>query len=680
MKTCPVDFAELRPALTRQGVEIDVCPSCSGIWLDRDEIYHFCKVPQYARARLEEGLRNKRPTQRKSPVTGRAMVEVPLWGGETVVDYCEESGGIWFDQGELQRFPVEEWRLQIDPGVSTVARSSDIAPPADGMFAPDAPRPELIPLPNLTTRSASVLFGMYAILTLVLIACVEFLGVSPGFALLAGIVLAGLQFLISPFIMDLTLSWLYRMTWVAPSQLPPHLADFITRVCEQQGIRFPRMGIIQDGAPQAFTYGHHPNNGRIVISQGILDLLQEKEAEAVVAHEIGHMVHWDMLVMTLAQLVPMLLYYIYRTLIRMRSRGRDKSAGARMAVAIGAYVLYLISEYVVLWFSRIREYYADRFSGQVTGEPEHLASALVKIGYGLAGREPETTSSSTKRSDALHGLQPLGIFNAKQAQQLAATSGPRKMGGEIDKQTLKDAAKWELWNPWAAYFELHSTHPLIAKRIQMLSNLSMSMGRAPYISFHEQRPESYWDNFLLDILIYLLPAIALGGGALLYVLSGGSQPLLAATVFMLGASFLAKILFSYPSSGFVPMTVKGLLKKIKVSAITPVPCVIKGVIVGKGVPGLIYSEDFVLQDDTGIIFLDYRQPLSFFTFLFGLLQAQSYQGQRVEVTGWYRRAPIPYIEIKELRTDVDRRGCYIYQAKMAAAVLLMAAGVFLLFV
>ncbi|MCH7555253.1 MAG: M48 family metalloprotease, partial [Proteobacteria bacterium] len=152
--------------------------------------------------------------------------------------------------------------------------------------------------------------------------------------------------------------------------------------------------MIDDGAPQAFTYGHTPNNARIVLSRGIFELLEPEEAEAVVAHEIGHAVHWDMFLMTVAQLVPLIFYYLYRTLIRMRSSGgKDNSAGARIAIAIGAYVLYMVSEYVVLWFSRTREYHADRFAGTATGNPSLLASALVKIAYGLAGRERRTSKN-----------------------------------------------------------------------------------------------------------------------------------------------------------------------------------------------------------------------------------------------------------------------------------------------
>src|SRR5262249_33643596 len=137
---------------------------------------------------------------------------------------------------------------------------------------------------------------------------------------------------------------------------------------------------------------------RIVITQGILDLLEPAEVEGVVAHEIGHGKNWDMVLMTVVQLVPLLLYFLYRTAMQAGNRGKDNSY--RIAIAIGAYVLYVASEYIVLWFSRCREYYADRFAGNVTGNPGALASALVKIGYGLAARGRPDSAPQEAQPDA----------------------------------------------------------------------------------------------------------------------------------------------------------------------------------------------------------------------------------------------------------------------------------------
>jgi len=657
---------DLTPVMTRQGVEIDFCPQCEGIWLDKNEIYLFTRVPTYLKAKIEEAIQSKKDSNRLSPVCSSSMLELPILGGEINIDYCLESEGIWLDKDEINKLPAIKTKIQIDKGIFGDKKT--------GLSK------SLLALPNLALRSGMVLFGLYALLSLFLIIFVELGKISASVAFTFGIVFAALQFIFGPFLMDLSLRFLYKMKWVNPEDLPGHLKSFISKICQDEGISFPRMGIILDGAPNAFTYGHHPNNARVVITQGLLDLLNEEEREAVVAHEIGHVMHWDMLIMTLAQLVPLVLYYVYKSLTRNRCRGNGKSAPARLILALAAYVLYVISEFIVLWFSRLREYFADRYSGQVTGNPNALASALVKIGYGLAGDDRGKGEANYKERQAtLNSVGPMGIFDSKTASILAVSgySGPRSMGGEIDKDKLRDAAKWDLWNPWASYYELQSTHPLIAKRLKFLSNQSEVLGKNPYIEFNQRRPESYWDDFLLDLLVKALPFIIFIAGISLFIIK---KDVFFAWlgVFAWGLAYLIHTVFSYPDSDFAVMNIKNLLSKVKVSAIRPVPCLIKGRIIGRGVPGLIFSEDFVMQDETGIIFLDYSQPLGIFNFFFGLLRASCYINQDVEVVGWYRRAPVPYIEIKKLKIAGKESFCFVYYTKLIFSVALIILGVVML--
>ena len=119
----------------------------------------------------------------------------------------------------------------------------------------------------------------------------------------------------------------------------------------------------------------------------------------------------------------------------------------------------------------------------------------------------------------------------------------------------------------------------------------------------------------------------------------------------------------------------GLLHKVKVSNVRPVPARLRGTIIGKGVPGLIWSEDFVMRDATGILFLDYRQPLRIWEWLFGLFRAGDFTGKDVEAVGWFRRAPVPYLELKSITVDGVTRNSYARHFKYAWAVFLVAAGI-----
>jgi len=82
-----------------------------------------------------------------------------------------------------------------------------------------------------------------------------------------------------------------------------------------------------------------------------------------------------------------------------------------------------------------------------------------------------------------------------------------------------------------------------------------------------------------------------------------------------------------------------------------------------------------MQDETGIIFLDYRQPIPLWDFFFGLLRRAKYNNQAAEVVGWYRRTPVPYIELRSIKVaEEGEKKCYTYIAKYAFAVILSLIG------
>jgi heat shock protein HtpX len=536
------------------------------------------------------------------------------------------------------------------------------------------------PLPNLFVRSVSLLCILYGALTLLLITAVECGLLSSFGALLSGIIFAVVQFVISPWIMDLSLRFLYKVEWVDKSSLPEHVQKITDAICMQHSFRFPSFGIINDGAPQAFTYGHYPSNARIVLSRGILELLNPEEVDSVVAHELGHVCHWDMVVMTISQLVPLIAYFIYRTAGEFANSGKKKG-GAAIIVSVGAYVVYIVSQFVVLWFSRTREYYADRFAAEKMNNPNALASALVKIGYGLAAAGSTKTSSEagapTTRSFSLGALN---IFDRRSALNLVVSTGGHGNSGEFDQTALKGALQWDLWNPWASFFEIQSTHPLIAKRLERLGDQAVSLKQEPLVVFDTVKPESYWDEFFVDVVVTLLPMIGLIVGGILVVVLGSSgnfNPKLFGLIFCItGAAMILKTRMAYRHTAYPKKSVSELLQEVKVSPVRPVPATIHGTVIGKGVPGLIWSDDFVVRDGSGIIFLDYRQPLRIWEWLFGLLKAGGFQGKSVTIQGWFRRSPVPYIEIGTIQVDGETgaRTCYVRHVKLLVGALVFGVG------
>ncbi len=661
---------KLETTFTKQGVEIDVCGACGGIWLDKGEIFHFVtKHHQKFYNQFYKAIKKGSPKTKKCPRTGNPMKEIKLLDEELLVDYCPVSKGLWFDGKELakltkhfgEEFNLKKDKLKIKKAVSGLPR-----------------------LPNLFIRSTSVLTGLYAMVVLALIITSHYTALPPVAALFIGVLIVTIQFLLAPYITDATLQWFYSMQWVKSyDELPEYLANFIRNTTSQENMTPPRVGIIEDDSPNAFTYGHTPDNARIIITKGILKLLREEEVKSVVAHEIGHAKHWDMAVMTAAQLVPLIMYYMYRTALELKSKNKELRK-YRVPIIIGSYIIYIISEYIVLWLSRIREYYADRFAGEVTGDPNALASALVKIGYGMAGKDKEEDKKENKkRHQGLSAVGALGIFDSESSQGMAIASRPsvattKSMGEEVDKKNLKGAMRWDMWNPWAKYYEIHSTHPLIAKRLNHLSCQSRTMGKPAYIEFNEEQPETYWDDFFVDLTVRFFPLAVFIGFTAGFLITQNTI-LIGAGVAGIGIASFIKTMFSYKSSFFAPMSVVALLKKVKVSAVRPVPCKLEGTLIGRGIPGLIWSEDFIMQDETGIIFVDYNQPLPLWNFLFGLLVGEKYKNKKVEITGWYRRYPVPNIEIRALRLPNGKeKKCLTYDAKLIFAVFLYFLGLILI--
>ncbi|MGA1875964.1 MAG: M48 family metalloprotease [bacterium] len=681
--TCPLcQQIELRAVMTEQGIEIDCCLQCNGIWLDKGEIYLLSKDSSAIKEEIEYGLRKGMPSQYTSPKTHEAMIKIPLFNGTSSIHYCPETHGVWLAKAELQKMVGNKnFSLNIDMNSYNYAKRLETG--EEEKTPQLAGQMQQLPLPNLALRSSTVILALYALLGVILIALVEFTGMSLNAAFMIGVSIAAGQFLFGPYIMDLSLSWFYKMKWINLSELPEHLQNFISNLCRDNHMNSPRMGVIHDGAPNAFTYGHHPNNARLVITQGILDLLDEREVEAVIAHEIGHARHWDMLIMTVAQIAPLILYYMYRTILNLKIGKNDKAGDYRFLAATGAYILYIVSEYIVLWLSRTREYHADRFAGEAVGNPNFLASALVKIGYGLAGQEPAGEKAEEKprhRNVKLEAVGALGIFDTHTARSLAVTGyahGNPSGGREVNRKNLVGAMKWDLWNPWAKYYELHSTHPLIANRLRYLSHQAAFAGLDPYVTFQEVKPESYWNEFMIDLSVAFTPLIIGVIFGIMYLKNPGSS-FISSGLFALGLGLMIKTLFSYRNDHFPELNIASLLKRVKVSSVRPVPCTLKGRIIGRGMPGLIWSEDFVLQDDTGIIFLDYKQPLRLWEFLFAILRRESLQNEEVTITGWYRRSPVPYVELKTLRTEYRKRTCYVYHMKLASAVIVILVGLMMM--
>jgi len=161
----------------------------------------------------------------------------------------------------------------------------------------------------------------------------------------------------------------------------PELHEMVGRFAKEAGIPKPKVFVVNDNTPNAFAFGRTQGSAGIAVHTGLLQILDKDEIEGVIAHEIGHIKHRDVTVITLASVLPIMLYYI--VLVMGSGRDRDRGIGNFIMVFIAAQFVSFLGSLLVMWLSRQREYYADAFSAYVTRKPTALMSSLAKIIYAI---------------------------------------------------------------------------------------------------------------------------------------------------------------------------------------------------------------------------------------------------------------------------------------------------------
>jgi len=237
----------------------------------------------------------------------------------------------------------------------------------------------------------------------------------------------------------------------------PELHGVIDRLCALADMKKPRVALANVDVPNAFATGRSPNNAVLCATTGLIRRLDESELEAVLAHELSHVAHRDVAVMTIASFLGMVAGIMTRMMLWMgllggfgggygggRSRSGRGSGGANLAmiemgVLLVSIVVYAISFMLTRALSRYRELAADRSGALLTGKPSALASALVKV-TGEMSRIPT------------RDLRKAESFNAFYFTPAIARNG-------VSLSTV------------------FSTHPSLQKRLEQLSKIEAELAR-----------------------------------------------------------------------------------------------------------------------------------------------------------------------------------------------------------
>jgi heat shock protein HtpX len=303
---------------------------------------------------------------------------------------------------------------------------------------------------GLTTRmflTGLFLVILYAAVIGVLIA----VGLSFVFVLVIAAVLLFCQYWFS----DKIAMYAMHAKEVTPEQAP-QLHGVIDRLCALADMPKPRVAIAQTDVPNAFATGRNPKAAVVCATTGLLRRLDEPEVEAVLAHEISHVAHRDVAIMTIASGLGLIAGLLTRVMFYSELFGGGRGGGnnqqsqaalVEMIVLLVSIIVYVVSFLLTMALSRYRELAADRSGALLIGRPSQLASALVKI-TGEMGRIPTRD---------LRAAEPFNAFFFAPAVANGATQGG---GGGF------------------SFGQLFRTHPTLERRLAQLESLEHQLGQA----------------------------------------------------------------------------------------------------------------------------------------------------------------------------------------------------------
>ena len=230
---------------------------------------------------------------------------------------------------------------------------------------------------------------------------------------------------------------------VTPEEAP-QLHAIVDRLCALADMPKPKVAIADTDVPNAFATGRSPSRAVVCATTGIMRRLDERELEGVLSHELSHVAHRDVTVMTLASFVGVLAGFLTRMALYSGmfggNRRNNDSGGAPviLIITLVSIVVYALSFLLTRTLSRYRELAADRAGAFLTGQPSALASALVKIS-GEMGRIP---------TKDLRQAEPFNAFFFTPAVA-----------------------------PGFSISSLFSTHPPLEKRLDQLGRISAQLNR-----------------------------------------------------------------------------------------------------------------------------------------------------------------------------------------------------------
>ena len=211
-----------------------------------------------------------------------------------------------------------------------------------------------------------------------------------------GLILAIAMNFFSYFFSEKLSLMMYSAQPVTPEQNPDVYArvfPLVHNLTQRMGLPMPKLWLIPDDSPNAFATGRNPNHASVAFTEGILQTMNDRELEGVVAHELGHVKHRDILISSVAATIASAITFVARMAFWFGPRSdNDDERGSAWGSLLMLIVAPIAAALIQMAISRTREFSADEASAKYTGNPDYLISALRKLETGIA-RDPMTDAN-----------------------------------------------------------------------------------------------------------------------------------------------------------------------------------------------------------------------------------------------------------------------------------------------
>ena len=195
----------------------------------------------------------------------------------------------------------------------------------------------------------------------------------------------------------------------------PELYSIVRMLAQKAGMPMPKVYIMPEETPNAFATGRNPEHAVVAVTQGIMRLLSREELTGVIAHELAHIRHRDMLtgtiVATIAGAISMLAQMAQWAMIFGGGRRDDEEGGSPVAALVMMIVAPIAAMLVQMAISRTREYEADKGGAQLAGDPHWLANALLKLERGNQVIPMDDAKPATAHMFIVNPLHGGGLMN-----------------------------------------------------------------------------------------------------------------------------------------------------------------------------------------------------------------------------------------------------------------------------